>query len=404
MARAITFAEWLRHGLMEETALALRIARIETFLYRAEVKEPVKTSFGSIPRRSALLLRVEDADGCHGWGEVWCNFPPFSADNKVRLLETVIAGAALAGEYADPTDAWHALTARTERWAIQGGEPGPFAACIAGLDLALWDLVARRAGKPLRALLAGDDVRRTVTAYASGLNPDTAAATVARCRDAGFRAFKVKVAFGTEIDTATVSGLAHDLRPGERLMVDANQGWDLPEARRAVPHLGAYGLGFIEEPIPANRPAAEWAELAMLSSVPLAGGENVMGYDGFASLIANGHHGVVQPDMLKWGGVTGAHAVARRAVAAGRSYCPHWLGSGIGLLAAAQVLAAVGGPGMLEHDVMENPLREALAQPFPRVRDGLFPLPDRPGLGAEPDLQAAADWLVARAEHRAPRS
>ena len=380
--------------------MTLRIARIETFLYRAEVKEPVKTSFGSIPRRSALLLRVEDSDGAHGWGEVWCNFPPFSADNKMRLFETVIGPAALSGVYIDPSDAWHTVTARTSRWVIQGGEPGPFAACIAGLDLALWDLVARRAGKPLRAMLAGDEVRNDVPAYASGLNPDTAPETVSRCRDAGFRAFKVKVAFGPEIDTAVVSSLARDLRSGERLMVDANQGWDLPEARRAVPRLGSYGLGFIEEPIPADRPAAEWAELAMLSPAPLAGGENVMGYESFATLIANGHHGVVQPDMLKWGGVTGAYAVGRRAVAAGRSYCPHWLGTGIGLLAAAQVLAAAGGSGMLEHDVMENPLREALAQPFPRVRDGLFPLPDTPGLGAEPDLSAAAHWLATRAEHR----
>jgi L-alanine-DL-glutamate epimerase-like enolase superfamily enzyme len=250
-------------------------------------------------------------------------------------------------------------------------------------------------------LLSPADGSAAVPAYASGLNPDTAAETVARCRTAGFRRFKVKVAFGTETDTAVVSGLTSGLRSGERLMVDANQGWDLEAARRAVPRLGGYGLGFIEEPIPADRPAAEWAELAMLSPVPLAGGENVMGYENFDALIRNGHHGVVQPDMLKWGGVTGTYAVGRRAVAAGRSYCPHWLGSGLGLLAAAQVLAAVGGPGMLEHDVMENPLRETLAQPFPRVREGLFPLPDTPGLGAEPDLPAARDWLIARAEYRA---
>ncbi|WP_424811105.1 mandelate racemase/muconate lactonizing enzyme family protein [Roseococcus sp. YIM B11640] len=381
--------------------MTLRIARIETFLYRAEVKEAVKMSFGSIARRSALLLRVEDAEGAHGWGEVWCNFPPYGADNKQRLLETVIAPAALAASYADPSDAWNSLTARTVRWVNQVGEPGPFAACIAGLDLALWDLTARRAGKPLRALLGGDGVRREIPAYASGLNPDSSAETVARCREAGFRAFKVKVGFGAEADEATVSRLARDLRPGERLMIDANQGWDLPEARRAVRRLGAYGLGWIEEPIPADRPAAEWAELAMLSPVPLAGGENVMGFENFAALIAHGNHGVVQPDTLKWGGVAGAFAVGRRAIAAGRSYCPHWLGGGIGLLAAAQVLAAAGGPGMLEHDVMENPFREALAQPFPRMRDGIFTLPPGPGLGVEPDLGAASGWLVRHMEHRA---
>jgi L-alanine-DL-glutamate epimerase-like enolase superfamily enzyme len=121
------------------------LGRIETFLYRAEVSEAVKTSFGSIPRRSALLLRVEDADGAHGWGEIWCNFPPYSADNKVRLMETVVAPAALGKEFHDPADAWQTLTACTRRWAIQSGEHGPIAACIAGL----LRRVQRRRGKAL---------------------------------------------------------------------------------------------------------------------------------------------------------------------------------------------------------------------------------------------------------------
>jgi D-galactarolactone cycloisomerase len=58
---------------------------------------------------------------------------------------------------------------------------------------------------------------------------------------------------------------------------------------------------------------------------------------------------------------------------------------------------------MLEHDVMENPLREALAQPFPRVKDGAFRLPEAPGLGVEPDLKASANWLVTQAEYRASK-
>jgi L-alanine-DL-glutamate epimerase-like enolase superfamily enzyme len=378
----------------------IHLARIETFLFRAEVNEPVKTSFGSIPRRSALLLRVEDKDGAHGWGEVWCNFPPYSADNKARLMETIVAPAALGKDFHDPADAWQTLTARTRRWAIQSGEHGPIAACVAGLDLALWDMTARRAGVSLSRLLGAPSDRLTVPAYASGLNPDTALETVARARAAGFAAFKVKVAFGLEQDLAVLGRLSRNLQSGERLMVDANQGWDMPDARRAVPRIAGYGLGWIEEPIPADSPAEEWAELAMLSAAPLAGGENVSGFRDFAALIAAGSHRVVQPDMLKWGGVTGCFAVARQAVAKGLTYCPHWLGSGVGLLAAAHVLAAVGGPGLLEHDVMENPLREALAQPFPRVREGAFPLPEGVGLGAEPSLNEAGGWLQARQELR----
>lgn len=101
--------------------MAIRLAPIETFLYRAEVREAVKTSFGSIPRRSALLLRVEDADGAHGWGEIWCNFPPYFADNKMRFMASVIAPAALRGAFENASDAWHGLVAATRRWAIQSG-------------------------------------------------------------------------------------------------------------------------------------------------------------------------------------------------------------------------------------------------------------------------------------------
>ncbi len=380
--------------------MTIRIARIETFLYRATIREPIRTSFGTIPRRSALLLRVEDADGAHGWGEVWCNFPPYSADNKQRMLETVIAPAAMRSTFADPADAWHRLVAATRRWAIQSGEPGPIAACLAGLDLALWDMTARRQGVTLRSLLGAPAGRSHVPTYASGLNPDSAVETMARARAAGFAAFKVKVGFGLEQDVQALDRARAALQAGEQLMVDANQGWDIEDARRAVPRLAEYDLRWIEEPIPADSPPEHWAELAMLSRAKLAGGENVAGFSAFQALISAGSHQVVQPDLLKWGGVTGCLGVGRAAVARGLAYCPHWLGSGLGLLAAAQVLAAVGGPGLLEHDVMENPLREPLAQPFPRVAGGRFALPDGPGLGAEPALDAAAPYLLAHQELR----
>ncbi|QYD71964.1 mandelate racemase/muconate lactonizing enzyme family protein [Paraburkholderia edwinii] len=380
--------------------MSIEIARIETWLFRAEVAEAVKTSFGSIPRRSVLLLRVEDTEGAYGWGEIWCNFPPFSADNKLRLMETVVAPAAFAAEYDDAAHAWHTLTEKTRRWTIQSGEYGPIAACIAGLDLALWDLQARRAALPLGRLLGAPANRNRVPAYASGLNPDSAVGTVQRARENGFSAFKVKIGFGLDKDIEVLKGLQRELRRGERLMVDVNQGWDMTQARRALPRLAEFNLGWVEEPIPANSSADEWAELAMISRTPIAGGENVSGFAAFSSLINQASHRVVQPDLLKWGGVTGCLAVGRHAVARGLTYCPHWLGSGIGLLASAHLLAAAGGDGLLEHDVMENPLREALATPFPRVENGTFALPDTPGLGVLPNLNEASGWLVNHQEFR----
>jgi L-alanine-DL-glutamate epimerase-like enolase superfamily enzyme len=183
-------------------------------------------------------------------------------------------------------------------------------------------------------------------------------------------------------------------------MIDANQGWDLATARPAVEAFSQFPLDWIEEPIPADDPPEHWAELAMLSRVPLAGGENLIGFREFDAAIAAGHLGVVQPDICKWGGISGCAAVARRAIAAGRRYCPHWLNSGIGLHAAAHVLAAVGGDGLLEHDAMENPLQAVLAEPFPPLVDGRFALTDAPGLGVAPDLQEAKSFLAHQIELR----
>ena len=75
-------------------------------------------------------------------------------------------------------------------------------------------------------------------------------------------------------------------------------------------------------------------------------------------------------------------------------------GGGIGLLASAHLLAAVGGDGLLEVDCNPNPLRELLAAPFPRLRDGRFLLSDAPGLGVAPDMEAVEKLLTFHARCR----
>jgi L-alanine-DL-glutamate epimerase-like enolase superfamily enzyme len=104
---------------------------------------------------------------------------------------------------------------------------------------------------------------------------------------------------------------------------------------------------------------------------------------------------VVQPDLAKWGGFSGCLPVARRIRAAGLSFCPHYLGGGIGLLASAHLLAAVGGGGMLEIDANDNLLRSLLAGALERPAEGRCALPEAAGLGAPPDLEALREFQVA---------
>jgi L-alanine-DL-glutamate epimerase-like enolase superfamily enzyme len=119
-----------------------------------------------------------------------------------------------------------------------------------------------------------------------------------------------------------------------------------------------------------------------------------MGDAAFAAALDEGVLDVVQPDLAKWGGLSACLPLARRIRAAGKRYCPHYLGGGIGLLASAHLLAAVGGDGMLEIDANPNPLRSLLCGPLEAVDAGRVSLPEAPGLGVEPDLAALAAFAV----------
>jgi D-galactarolactone cycloisomerase len=372
------------------------IARIETFVLRAPVAEPVVTSFFAIPDRVSVLVRVEDGEGAHGWGEVWCNFPSYGAEHRGLVLHRSLAPLAVGREVDDPAALWRELAMRSHAWAVQSGDAGAFAAALAGLDAALWDLKARRAGLPLARLLGGGAVR-PVPAYASGLNPGNGPETAKRARAEGHRRFKQKIGFGEEVDLPNLRRIASGLRGGEALLVDVNQGWTTDEARRMAPVLNELPLDWVEEPVVADRPEAEWRALAEAYAAPLAGGENLRGQD-LLRAASDPWLGVVQPDVGKWGGVSGCFAVGLAAVEAGKRYCPHWLSGGIGLMASAHLLSAVGGEGMLEVDSNPNPLRTLLAQPFPLLVDGAFALTDAPGIGVEPDMDAARPFLAARHE------
>ena len=373
------------------------IRRVDCYAFRAPVDVPVVSAFGTFRDRPVVLVRVEDREGAFGWGEVWCNFPYFGAEHRVRWLETLLAPRLIGRSFADPEGAFAALTAESHVWAIQSGEPGAVAQCVAGIDIALWDMVARRRGVPLRRLLSSS-APEAVPAYASGINPDGAPDMVGRAREAGFRNFKLKIGFGRDTDLGNMREIADGLGDGERFMVDANQAWDLPTATDMAGRMAGLPLTWLEEPLPADRPAEEWWALRDVSEVALAGGENLRGEEAYQALVEGGWCRFVQPDACKWGGITGCRRVGRMISDAGLTYCPHFLAGGIGLLASAHLLAAADGDGLLEMDVNANPLREGLATPYPDLVDGALTLGEAPGLGVAPDLAAVRDMQVMHVE------
>lgn len=371
------------------TASTFAIRKLEAFCYRYPLSTPVVTSFGRMLDRPAVFVRVEDHDGFVGWGEVWANFPSVGAEHRARIVNEILALAVADLKASQPSDVFEALTEKTAVLALQCGEAGPFAQAIAGIDLAIWDLYGRRRKKPLWSLLGGD--RSRIRVYASGINPTGSEQMAENALRRGHRALKLKIGFDIAVDRANLAALRALIGEG-MLAADANQGWSLERALEVAPQLDEFALSWLEEPIRADRPWEEWQRLHQAIDTPLAAGENMASRASFAQALGDGVLGVVQPDIAKWGGLSVCAGIARDILKSGKTFCPHYLGGGIGLLASAHLLAGVGGDGLLEVDSNENPLRDRFCGSVADVRDGMIALGDDAGLGIEPDLASIASY------------
>ena len=369
----------------------MRIKRIHIDVFRAPVEKPVVTSFGTIPSRGIAMLRLEDGDGHVGWGDIWGNFPTVTTEYRAKLAAFLLPELLLGQTVDDVSGFYHGLVDRLHVMAVQADEPGPIASVLAAVDQALWDLAARRANEPLRKLLNPDAADR-IPAYASGLNPSDGPETVVAERKRGHRNFKLKIGFGDDIDKGNVHRIVEGLSPGERLFVDANQRWNLEQSVYAADWLAEAGVGWFEEPMVADTPEEQWRLLKASARIPLAGAENLRGLGNIER--AFDWFEYIQPDVGKWGGVTDCFTIAKNAISAGKTYCPHWLGGGIGLLHSSQILAAAGGNGLLEMDVNENPLRDRLLAGSLAIDNGHVDLSMDAGVGITPELAAIAQWRV----------
>jgi D-galactarolactone cycloisomerase len=369
----------------------IEISKLECFVFRAPIKTPVQTSFGIMVDRPMVLVRIEDSDGCFGWGEIWCNFPSVGAEHRARLAASVFAPLLVGASFTSPQEVYQRMFRSTEVLAIQSGEFGPIAHVIAGVDTAVWDLAARRQSLPVWKLLGG--TQGSVAVYASGLNPTSPEIVAKRCFEKGYRAFKLKIGFGDDVDLPNLEKLRSEFGMDVMLMADANQGWTLDQALVQVNKLAPFKLRWLEEPLRADRPLSEWTVLAK-TGIPLAAGENMASEGTFAAAIASSAISVIQPDLAKWGGFTKCLPIAKDIIAANLVYCPHYLGGGLGLVASAHCLAAAGGNGMLEIDGNENPLRNLLCGSLAQVRNGRAELGLEAGLGVLPDLEMLQEYRI----------
>lgn len=376
------------------------VEKINVYALACTVPEGPVSTLALMPVRNGLLIRIELDTGLFGWGEAWCNYPPKGNLAKLALFEGPIGDALLGQPIGDWTDLRPRMERQWARMIVHTGEIGPFNHGLAAIDMAAADIAARARGLPLANLLSSS-TESDVQVYASSPRVDDIDSLPGRLSDAGHVGVKLKVGFDQTSDRELLERFRKADMAGLQIGVDANQNWTPQEAKKAIAALAPFDLAFVEEPIFANLAAGEWANVAQNTPTSIAAGENISSALRFAELVTDGGLRVVQPDVAKWGGVSGAMQVSQHALMHGAEVMLHYMGTGLGLAASLHVMAALGCDGKVELDANPNPLRTDLGPIDLRPRNGRLPVPVEPGIGFEPDPEALKRFGVAQTTIRA---
>lgn len=365
------------------------LSTIELYPLSAHGGVSPNMALGQMHVRPALLVRLVADDGCFGWGEIWANFPPRANLHKAHVVDDVVASHLAGFSFAAPVELTEYLRHRLSVYFLHIGQEKVFEHILAGLDTAAWDLCLRHAGSSFANFMK---IEETAQCYASSVNRPDLPKRLSDHAGMGQSEFKLKIGFDADSDVAFVAEAARQLPGGARLMIDSNQCWNPDDALQILKRLEEYNLLFAEEPIRADLDLSAWETLADKTSIPLAGGENIYGIDQFISM-ANAGVRVLQPDVAKWGGVTGALDLAE-AMPEGCILWPHFMGSGVGQQAALAISAAIGAASKCEMDVNENPLRSDLCETAVEIMNGQVVLSSEPGLLAPPAAHALQTYAT----------
>jgi L-alanine-DL-glutamate epimerase-like enolase superfamily enzyme len=333
-----------------------------------------------------LFAEIRTGDGLDGVGFGYSK----RAGGRAQFAHAGEVAAEIVGE--DPSDIGRLWTKLV--WAgASVGRSGAATQAIAAMDVALWDLKAKRAGLPLAKLLGAyrDSVRCYDTSGGFLHEPiESVLDNAVAAREAGIGGIKIKVGHPSPaVDLARVRAVRERLGDEVPLMVDANQQWDRPTARRVGRALDELGLVWIEEPLDAYD-AEGHAALTRALDTPIASGEMLTSVAEHAELIRHGAVGVIQPDAPRIGGITQFQRLAALAEQQHLTLAPHFA-----MEIHLHLAAAYPHEPWVEHFDWLHPLfDERLA-----IRDGRIHLSDRPGLGVTLSEQARA-WTVDRTDIR----
>ncbi|MBI4586535.1 MAG: mandelate racemase/muconate lactonizing enzyme family protein [Planctomycetes bacterium] len=361
-----------------------------------------------------IVVFVHTDEGIVGVGET--DVSPWVAKACIEAPGTHTMGLGLKemlfGE--DPRDT-ERLWEKLYTGSAMNGRRGALICALGALDMALWDIKGKAAGKPCWQLLGGK-VKDRIVPYAS-LQPsgkslaeyrDSLVAWAARAKEAGFRAAKVEVTLSgpyrhcglnepdekmTEVVAAVRKSVGRDFV----LIVDVQYTWsDAETAYRTLRDWKEFDIYFVETPLDIDN-LREYARLHRMAPMAIAAGEWQTTRFEFIDLMDAGQIDVAQPDVGRVGGLTEALRVCALAAERGRRIVPHCWKTGISVAATAHLSAVTPHCPYFEYlppRLCDSSLRRELVDEGLEFKDGTMALPRKPGLGVEVNPEALRRFKV----------
>jgi L-alanine-DL-glutamate epimerase-like enolase superfamily enzyme len=343
--------------------------------------------------RYVTLVRIETEDGAVGWGEGITQPAPEIGLAVKLIIDHGLAPLVVGAEEREVREVAH----RMREYGFWAGRGGLLSFAQSAVDIALWDLAGKAAGRPVHALLGGQVQERFQACVSLMWDTEDVEATCARFVDlaqAGFSALKGcwglrrEAAFGMDRDrdTTLVAAIRDAIGPDVTFVADVSPdaNWTTSQAIAMAGELQDAGLTWIEDPL-AGDDYESLARLREAVSLPVATGEREWTPRGYERLARAGAADIVLIDPGRVEGITGMKLAADYAGAHGVNVVPHSWSSAINSAAAMNVLATCPNVQVFElketatavtHDLVDAPFAQ---------RDGWIGVSKRPGLGIEVD-------------------
>lgn len=365
---------------MTTSAPDIKITDVIAHPLTQKLPKSTVTSWGTYEHISLVLVEIRTDAGIKGVGETLARFAPKA---YAELINSTLRPRLIGQPLHKISAHWH-----TMRRALSGRCGGMLIEAIAGVDIALWDILGKAANMPLWMLLGGEG-RTSIPVYAASINwveDAEADAELDTYLEAGFPRIKIKTGQQVKESCRRIERLRKRAGDAVELCIDANWAYELDGAIEVSRALEANGYFWFEEPLKPEDEAG-YEELRKRTSVPLAAGESNYTVDQAQRLVQNRTLSVLQPDIARSGGVTETRRMAELAHTNGVGYAPHIGMSGIVCeTASIHVASAMPNLRMMECHSDISPFKTELADiasASQRQKDGILSVPEGPGLGLE---------------------